>query len=87
MLEHKCYGLADKVCGWCQCDKKMCQDVLVEGELFFCPIPNCLVTDTLVVDSMPVASHRAHQMVAPTKPLTQSKQVITKGKAIPHPVT
>jgi len=32
MLHHKCYGLANKVCGQCQLHKKTCQDVVVEGE-------------------------------------------------------
>ena len=31
-LHHKCYGLADRVRGWCQRDKKTCWDVVVEGE-------------------------------------------------------
>jgi len=35
-LRHECYGIADWVCGQCQCDKKTCQDVVVEGESF-CP--------------------------------------------------
>ena len=34
MLRHKCYGLADKVCGRCQCDKKTCHNVVVEVSLF-----------------------------------------------------
>src|SRR5882724_6222741 len=32
-LRHECYGLAAKACGQCQCDKKPCQDLVVEGEL------------------------------------------------------
>jgi len=31
-LRHQCYGLAEKVCGRCQWDKKMCQDMVIEGE-------------------------------------------------------
>jgi len=31
-LHHECYGLPDRVCSHCQCDKKTCQDVVVEGE-------------------------------------------------------
>src|SRR5882724_9642110 len=31
-LRHECYGLPDWVCGRCQCDKKTCQDVVVEGK-------------------------------------------------------
>src|SRR5882724_3728440 len=33
-LRHGCYGLAGKACGQCHCDKKLCQDVVVEGEKF-----------------------------------------------------
>ena len=31
-LRNECYGLANKVCSHCQHNKKMCQDVVVEGE-------------------------------------------------------
>jgi len=31
-LRHESYGLAAKACGQCQCDKKPCQDVVVEGK-------------------------------------------------------
>ena len=37
-LRHECYSLANKVCGQCQCDKKTCHDVVIEGKfplLFF----------------------------------------------------
>ena len=36
-LHHKCYSLANKVCGWCQCNKKTCHNVVIEDEfpLFF----------------------------------------------------
>jgi len=33
-LHNECYGIADRVCGQCQHDKKMCQDIVVEGESF-----------------------------------------------------
>ena len=32
MLLHACYGLAGKVCGQFQWDKKECREVVVEGE-------------------------------------------------------
>src|SRR5882672_5609903 len=28
-LRHNCFGLAGKVCSWCQQDKKVCQEVVV----------------------------------------------------------
>jgi len=34
-ISNECYGMADKVCGWYQWDKKMCQDMIVEGESFY----------------------------------------------------
>ena len=64
MIGHECFGLANKVCGQCQHDKKMCQDILVEGESL-CSVPDCLVTDALVVDSMAVALHQACQKGGP----------------------
>ena len=71
-LGHKCYGLANKFCGQCQQDKKTCQDVVVEGELFSVT-PVCLDTDILVVDSVPV--------------IPPLKKVATKGKTVPHHMT
>jgi len=88
MLGPQCYGLANKVCGRCQHDKKMCQDVLVEGESP-CPVPDCFLADASVVDPVPISPFRDHPMVAPAKLLTQAKWVATKGKgkAISHPTT
>ena len=83
-LRHKCYGLDDKVCGQCQCDKKTCQDVMFEGESFS-PFLDCPCADTMVVDSVPAAHHRVCLMVAPVKPLTQLKRVAAKGKAVSCP--
>ena len=87
MLGHKCYRLADKVCGRCQCNKKTCQDILVEGELP-CLVPDCFLADALVVDLVAVSLHRDCPMVAPAKPPTQPKWVAAKGKgkAVLHPM-
>src|SRR5882724_9078975 len=41
----------------------------------------------MTVDSRPISPHRVRQTVAPVRPLTQSKQTSTKGKAASHPVT
>jgi len=47
----------------------------------------CPYADTMVVDHGSVALHQVHQTVVPVKPLTQSKQVTTKGKAVSCPAT
>ena len=71
--------------GQCQCNKKTCQDLVVEGELSL--VLDCSRTGMIVVDPGPVAPHQDCQMVTPVKLLTQSKQATTKGKAVSHPTT
>jgi len=64
----------------------MCQDILVEGESFSLDFDQ-LITETLVVESLPVAHHHAGQMVAPVKTPTQWKRVTAKGKDTSPPPT
>jgi len=83
-LCHKCYGIADRVCGQCQCNKKTCQGVMVR--VSHSASLSCYYADTTTVDSGPVAPCWIQQTVAPVRPPTQSKRVATKGKAASHPV-
>src|SRR5882724_10398101 len=85
-LRHKCYGIANRVCGRCQCKKKTFQDVVVKGESFCFPLCG-YHADMMAVDSVLVAPRRVHPTVAPVKTLTQSKRVATRGKASPCPMT
>jgi len=42
-LKHACYGLPEKVCRRCQCDKKPCLDlVVVVGKWSFLYFIDCL---------------------------------------------
>jgi len=72
-------GLPDWVCGQCQCDKKTCQDVMVEGELF-CPSVVCQHADAMTVDSVQLPCVGFDNQWPLFRPPTQSKQVTTRGR-------
>jgi len=82
MLHHKCYSLANKVCGHCQCDKKTCQDMVVEGKSSFQDI-SVPSSDSLVVYLVPAAHHWVCPMVAPTR----ARKVAAKGNEVVHLAT
>src|SRR5882724_6820332 len=52
--------------------------------LFFLTI---FCVDMKVVDPVPAGCHHVHLTMAPAKPPTQSKRVMSKGKAVRHPTT
>jgi len=85
-LGNECYGLADKVCGQCQCNKKMCQVIMVEGESD--PLlTKVLSADTLLVEPVAPAHHCVCLTVALIKPQTQYKWNTAKGKGASQPAT
>src|SRR5467141_5065307 len=60
-LRHACSGLADRVCGRCMHDHKVCQEVVVEGEcLYF-----FLTCDSEVT---PRTSHHSTFSCSPSRP-------------------
>ena len=59
---------------------------MVEGESLLLDF-NCLITETMAVDSMPVSHCGVCLTVATIKPPTQSKRVAAKRKATSHPMT